>query len=149
MAISALVGIGLALSAVGTVAQVIGQQKQTAALKKAEDSRQQQLTLDTARRTRETVRQGIKQRAEATFAAASQGAQAGSGLQGGYGQISGDVGRTNLANSQNQELGNSIFAANKDYYNASGITNFGVGLSSLGGTLMSNAGTFARVGGFA
>lgn len=147
MAISALVGIGLALSAVGTVAQLAGQNAQTAALKKAEEARQQQLTLDTQRRTRDTVRQGVVQRAQAEQAAFSQGAGGGSGLPGGYGQIAGDVGRTISANNQNQDLGNQIFSANKAYYNASGTTNFGVGLSSLGGTLLNNAGLFNRVGG--
>lgn len=145
----AIAALGLALSAVGTFIQLQGQQKMTAALKSAEAARQQQLALDTNRRNREIVRQGIASRAQAEATATAQGAQGGSGLPGAYGEISGQVGNTQLANNQNQSLGNQIFAANQQYYSASGTANLGVGLSSFGGMLMNNAGTFARIGGFA
>lgn len=144
-----IAAIGLALSAFGTIAQVVGQSKMASAQKKAESARQQQLQLDTSRRNRETVRQGIQARSAALFAAASQGAEGGSGLQGGQAQVTGQQNRDLLANNQNEGLGNTIFSANRDYYSASSIQGFGVGLSSIGGTLMSNAGLFNRVGGTA
>ncbi len=147
MAISALVGIGLALSAIGTVVQMQGQAKQTEALKSAENTRRTQMELETKRRNREAIRTGIVQTAIAEYAAFSQGAQGGSGLPGGVGQVQGDVARTQTANNQNNAAGSQIFAANQAYYDASGTTSFGVGLSSIGGTMMSNAGLFNRVGG--
>lgn len=147
MAVNALIGIGLALSAVGTVVQMQGQAAQTRAMQKAEATRQQQLALDTHRRTIETTRKSIVAMATAEAAANAQGAQGGSGLPGGLAQISGEQGRTEAGNQQNKQLGDSIFASNQAYYSASGTTGFGVGLGSLGGMLMQNAGAISRVGG--
>lgn len=136
-----------ALMLVGTVMQVMAQQKMTQAMKDAENARKQQLALDTTRRNREAARKGIVQMAMAEYNAFSQGAQGGSGLPGGLAQISGDVGRTQVANNQNKIIGDQIFAANQRYYDASTLQSFGVGLSSLAGGFMSNAGTFNRIGG--
>jgi hypothetical protein len=60
-----------------------------------------------------------------------------------------------LATSQNQELGNDMFASNArmaDFYGAaqSGATiaSMGSGVSSLGGALTKNAGTINQVGNY-
>ena len=143
----AIAALGLALSAIGTFVQLSGQAKMTAALKSAEAARQQQLALDTMRRNRETIRQGQVARSQAEATAVAQNAQGGSGLSGAEGQIGGEVGRTLVANNQNQQLGNKIFEANQAYYSASGTVGLGAGLSSLGGLFMNNAGIFNRIGG--
>lgn len=137
---------GLIIGAVGLGLQVYGQMQQTKALKEAEANRKKQLNLDSLRQRREIARNATVAHSQALAAATAQGAAGGSGLQGGYGQIAGRAGQQTVASNQNQEIGNNIFAANTKYYNASVITDIGAGLYSLGGSVMSNAGTFGRVG---
>jgi hypothetical protein len=61
-----------------------------------------------------------------------------------------------LGVSQNQEIGNDIFAANRSYSNATASGNMAVaragtsaslgsGMSSLGGALMTNSETIGRI----
>lgn len=142
----ALAAVGLVLGAVGIGVQMYGQKKQTEALNKAEDARKQQLALDSIRKRREIIRNILISRSNAEFSAAGQGASFGSALPGAYGGISGQGGGQTLAVNQNEQLGGQIFSANKDYYNASGITGLGQGLQSLGGMFMTNAGTISKIG---
>lgn len=137
---------GLILQAVGLGVSVVGQINQTSAAKKAEAARQKQMNLEESRRRRDIIRNTIATQAAARNTAANQGALYGSAYPGGQGQIAGRGGDQLVASRQNQDLGNDVFAANKDYYNASVLTDFGAGLSSLGGMLVSNAGTIKRVG---
>jgi hypothetical protein len=137
---------GLIISAIGLGVQTIGQIQQTKAMKQAEAQRQKQANLEATRQRRDIVRNAIMARSTAVSNAANQGAQYGSGLPGGIGQIEGRAGNQQVASEQNQEIGNNIFAANKKYYNASVLTDIGGGLSSLGNMFMSQAATFQRVG---
>lgn len=142
----AVAAVGLVLSAVGIGVQMYGQKKQTDALKKSEKAREAQLTLDSMRKRRETVRNMLIARSNAEFAASGQGASFGSVLPGAYGGISGQGGNQTVAINQNEQLGKQIFSANRDYYTASGITGLGQGITSLGGMVMENAGTISKVG---
>lgn len=125
-----------------------GQAAQTKAMKSAERARERQMALESARRRREIIRNQIVANSQATYNAYAQGAGEGSGLQGGLAQVSGDSGNQQVAVNQNQQLGSQIFAANQKYYDASGMANFGAGLSSLGGALINNAGTIGRLSTF-
>lgn len=137
---------GLILSAVGTGLSIYGQIQQANAMKDAEAQRQKQMNLDAARQRRQMIRESLWARAQAISTATNQNAAYGSGIPGAYGQISGRTGNQLVASSQNQEIGNNIFAANRRAYDASIISDFGSGLSSLGGMFMQDSGTISRVG---
>jgi hypothetical protein len=73
---------------------------------------QRAMELDAQRQQIENVRQQQRARASSLTAATAQGARFGSGLQGGYGQISGQ-GNTNAVNiSQNLQIGENVFGLN-------------------------------------
>ena len=137
---------GLILGAVGLGLQVYGQIQQTKALKAEEAQRKKQMNLDALRQRRDIARNAAMARATALASANAQGAAGGSGIQGGFGKIAGRAGNQTGAVNQNQEIGNKIFDAKQKYYNASVFTDIGSGLFSLGGSLINNAGSFARVG---
>lgn len=141
-----MAAVGLILQVAGLGLSLYGQSQQTAAMKRAEDARNKQMNLDAQRRRRDVIRNAVYAQAQARNTAASQGALYGSAYPGGQGQISGRAGNQTVESSQNQEIGSDIFAANKDYYNASVYTDIGAGLGSLGGMLVNNAGTIKRVG---
>lgn len=142
-----MAAVGLVLSAVGTVMQLRGQRKQTEALKEAEAQRQKQMQLEAQRQRRDTIRNMIMVQTLGISKAVNQGAGAGSSAIGGVvGQASGRAGNEVVGLNQNEQIGNNIFAANRKAYDASIISSFGAGLSSLGGTFMSDAGIFSRVG---
>ncbi len=87
-----------------------------------------------------------QQRALALSNATTQGASAGSGLQGAMASIQGE-GQTNIAGIQQQNaLGNQVFAANKQARAAETRGNLGEGFSTLGGTLVKNSGTIGSIG---
>lgn len=83
--------------------QIVGLQQQE------NDQRRQQMELDASRKNMEVLRNSQKARAQALNNATNQGAQFGSGLQGGYGQISGATGRNLLGIAQDKQIGENIF----------------------------------------
>lgn len=163
LAISTLIAaVGVAASVAGTAVQYMGAQKQAkaqkqlvAAQQQAENSRQQQMNLDATRKKREIIRQAQVARAQAVSTANAQGAGDSSALMGAEGAISGQSGVNYLGVSQNQQIGNDIFAANASAgrarsaeADAGSMMALGGGISSLGGALVKNSGTIARVGGY-
>ncbi len=78
-----------------------------------EAQRHQAMELDAKRQQLEIIRNHQRNRALAATSATAQGALFGSGLQGGYGQLSG-VSNTNALGVQQQlNLGNNMFNLNK------------------------------------
>jgi len=157
-----IAAIGIAASVAGTAVAYKGQQQQAKAQKQliaaqqvAEDSRKQQMNLDATRKKREIVRQAQLARAAAVATANAQGAGDSSALGGAIGGIEGQTG-VNLAGvNQNQQLGNQIFDANAmagraraSEADGGGMVATGSGISSLGGALIKNSGTIARIGGY-
>jgi hypothetical protein len=113
---------------------------------KEEDARQKSANLDALRRQRAVVREMQQQRALALSNATTQGASAGSGLQGAFASIQGE-GQTNIAGIQQQnDLGNQVFAANRQQRRAETRGSLGEGISTLGGSLVKNAGTISSIG---
>jgi hypothetical protein len=111
------------------------------------EQKRQQMELQARRMQTEQFRNIQRLRSQATASAVSQGANTGSGLQGGLGQIS-DEGLTNtLGIRQNLQIGENIFAQNSDISNKK-IQLAGVqsdmatdqAWSSLGGALVKDAG---------
>lgn len=165
MAISAIVGaVGIAgagLSAYGTVKsteaskkiaesnqEVAVQEQQAAAIQK------QQADLQNSRYRMQLARQSNLARATALSNATNSGSEFGSGLQGGYGQISGEENVQMLGASQNQLLTNSLYNTNQNIsnlriqqqgYNSDYYT--GMGFTSLGGSLISAMGSIGKLAG--
>ena len=110
-----LAGIGLqafgASKSYSGAQQANAAQQQIVGLEQQENAqRQQQMELDASRKSMEVLRNSQRARAQALSAATNQGAQLGSGLQGGYGQISGQSGRNLLGIAQDKQIGENIFS---------------------------------------
>lgn len=152
----AAVGIlGSVVSLVGNVVSASAQQQmvneQTAASKRAENAREQQMQLDAQRRRRQAVRESLLARSMSLSAGVNQGAQYGTGVAGG---MAGAVNQ-GLENQQGinsgEILGSRIFQANRDYFDATqrgqaGMA-MGQGISAIGGAITNNAGAIGRLGG--
>jgi hypothetical protein len=131
-------------------------QAQIQAQMELEKQRKKQMELEARRRNLEIVRNQQRARAIALSAATNQGSSEGSGLQGGYGQISGQANTQLLATSQNLQIGRNMFNLNQDissarmaYANAgtelanwNAVGQFGQTLMSVGPQLKSLSGGF-------
>lgn len=93
------------------VAQLQAQSSgQIAQLEKQQNAqREQQMILTAGRQQMQTIRNTQLARSMALNSSTAQGAQFGSGLQGGYGQISGDSNTSLLGVNQNLEIGKNMF----------------------------------------
>lgn len=153
MGFSAVLGaVGVGLQAFGMAKSVHAakeasqaSQAEIAANMQAEEARKQQMNLDAARRRREDIRQSIQAGSQALSNATAQGAELGSGLAGGYGQISGRTGTSITGINEAQGIGNRIFAAHMAAGQAGiqeaywrGQMGFGNAMSSLGGAIITN-----------
>lgn len=110
-----------------------------------------QMRLNARRAQMEVLRNNQRARSMALSSATGQGAQFGSGLQGGYGQIGGMSGTNLLGINQNLAIGSAISTYNRDISNqqlalanyqskastAAGISSLGSGAFSLGQGLVS------------
>lgn len=104
--------------------------------------RQQQMVLTSNRMQLQNIRNSQMARSMAQSSAVNQGAQFGSGLAGGYGQISGQAGTNQLANSQNLQIGQTIFGLDNqidqqkiNIASEQGSMATGQGISALGGAI--------------
>lgn len=123
------------------------QQEQIRLQQQAEEQRKKAMEMDARRRQMELLRQQQRGRSIALTNATAQGGAFGSGLQGGFGQISGQGNNQQLGIQQNLGIGENLFGINSQIsdsrilssqYQSSALE--GGALMSLGGTLMNNAG---------
>jgi hypothetical protein len=133
--------VGAGLSAFGAIQQAKG-------AKRAEALRQRQMNLQAARERRTTIRQSIIQRSQALNAAAASGVQ-GSGIEGGLGSIQSQTASNVQGINQGQELGNSMFSANRTISSGQTLSSIGAGVSSFGDFVTNNFGMMRRQGIFA
>lgn len=75
--------------------------------------KKQAMEIDGRRQQMEVIRNQQRARAMGLTAATAQGASKGSGLQGGYGQASGQTGVNLLGIQQNLDIGRNIFGFNE------------------------------------
>lgn len=172
--------ITIGLMAVGTGLQIYGGMKQSGIAKQqaaigqqqasisADEAaqeqginyqKQQQMQLQASRMQLENFRNVQRARAQGLNTAVSQGAQFGSGLQGGQAQAT-DQGYTNaLGINQNLEIGNNIFGYNnaisQDRIKSAGLQSQSAalggdaatasGISSLGGALVKTGPTIGAM----
>lgn len=157
----ALFAASLAVGAAGVGTSVMGAMNAAEANKniaglemKAEEQRKIAMELDARRKTLEQVRVMQRAHSMATSNANNQGALLGSGVQGGYGQISGQGGTNLLGIAQNREIGENMFGINTqisgqkmNLADAQSMSAIGSGLTSLGSMGMSAVGNFGKLSG--
>lgn len=119
---------------------------------KVEAQRQQAMELDARRKEMEIIRTQQRARSLALTNSTAQGASLGSGLQGGYGQISGQSGVNTLGIQQNLGIGRNIFGLNEQISqqkiamsDANQQMQLGQGLTSFGGSLMGSAQSAGKI----
>lgn len=137
---------GLVTSYFGKKDEKAGIKAQTAASIRAENARERQMELEGIRSQREVMRRSMVARSMANVNAASKGAMSGSGLQGGYGQISNAGSRQINEIQQNLSVGRDIFSANRDLARAQEKTAEGKALYGLGMDIFKSAEPIAKVG---
>lgn len=145
----ALGAVSTGLQIFGASEQASGEKKQSEALLNEETARHKQFTLDFQRQRLEAVRNSIITRSLAVAAGASQGALNSSSVRSGAANTANKAAYQIQGLNQNQAIGEEVFQARREYYDAGGQVAFGQGLSSLGGVIGSNAETLAKVGTFA
>jgi hypothetical protein len=152
--ISLALGIGgLAMSAFGGM-KAAGDSKQISGVSQNEigleqqvnDQKRSAMELSSRRQQMETMRNAQRLRAQATASATTQGAQFGSGLQGGLAGVTDQSAYNNLGVNQNTQIGENIFGLDRsisgDKQKISGLQGQQAtdqGIASLGGALVSAA----------
>lgn len=142
----ALGAVSTGLSIFGGMEQKEGEAKQSKALKAEEAARHKQFILDFQRQKLEAVRNAIITRSVAAAAGANQGATGSSSVLSGMGNAANKAAYTLEGLGQNQSIGEEVFKARQEYYDAGGQVAFGQGLSTLGGAIGSNIDTIAKIG---
>lgn len=153
-----VVGLGMQLFGGIKGAEVAHQQADVSSQiagdeQKVNEQKQAQMKLQAQRAQMEVFRNAQRARAQATNSATQQGAQFGSGLQGGLAQISDDASTNLLGISQNLEIGQNIFGINNDISakkmqlaQLGGEAATDQGIASLGGALIKAGPTIGAFG---
>lgn len=145
---------GLGLSIFGGIQKTEAAQKQAqisqdmAQTEMKQDAvRRQAMEVAARRQQMEVLRNQQRARSLALNNATGQGAQFGSGLQGGYGQVTGQSGVNLLGISQGLQAGEQMFDLNNmlsqqkmQMAQAGGQAATAQGMTSLGGALLTSAG---------
>jgi len=143
-AVGGAVSLGYSEQAAGYQSAAYQQSGNIAALEQQMNAqRQQQMELTSQRTQMQTLRTQQRARSMALASAASQGAQFGSGVKGGYGGISGQTGTNILSTGQNLQIGQNIFGLQ------AGVSGAQIEMSNdLSGaaTAMGNAGLWSGIG---
>lgn len=157
-AASAVAGLGLSIFGGMGKADAAAQQaqisRQMAETEQRQDTvRQRAMELSARRQQMEVLRNAQRARALGLQNATTQGAQFGSGLQGGYGQVSGGAGWNIQGINQNLGFGQQMFGLNAQLNQqkmqmtlAGSSAATAQGWSSLGGSLMQASGPLGRLG---
>lgn len=130
--------LGTATQVGGLALNYYGQQAQAEASQEAEALRKKQLALDTARRRREIIREGLIARSQGLNAQAGAGLEIGpatSAYGGLIGQNTTETSNAYRAEVQNAAIGSALFDANAAYSEAGGISSIGQGISQFGNAL--------------
>lgn len=148
-----LTAISVGLSAFGMFEKYSGEKAQEATQEKMikteqqqNDLRQRMMNLAASRERMELLRNAQRARSLALAGAARSGAQFGSGLQGGFGQISGATNVQGEKITQDTEAGNLMFGLQNtlsqekiEYAKEGGTVNLGQGLMDIGQSIGKNS----------
>lgn len=156
-AAAGIVGLGLSLfggsQKAKASAEIAGAQQQIAALEGSQDEvRRKAMELSARRQQMEVLRNQQRARSLALSGATAQGAQFGSGLQGGYGQIGGAT-NWNLSGIQSSlASGEQMFDLNKRIGGqkqriaaAGGAAATAGGIASIGSALTGSVGNLGKI----
>lgn len=143
--VGGLGGLSAVAGLVGTGISAYGAMQQAKGAKQAEALRMRQANLEAARTRRQTVRQAIIARSQALSAATAQGAEGGSGLQGGYGQIQGQAASNIQGVNQGQSIGYQMFQANSMISSGQTLASIGGAVQGFGNFLAQNQQPIGRV----
>lgn len=147
MAATAIMAIGLGLTAAGAAGQYVNTQKAVGQSRRAERLREQMMIAETQRRQRELMRQSILANAMSRARATNQGVSLGSSaVSGAYGQTAGEVGRQGTALFENQVLGSGIFDANRKMANFQGQAQMWNQIGQVGNFMMGNSQKIVNTG---
>lgn len=142
------------MSASDDANQAAGIQRNITGLEgKVNDQRRNQMEFEARRQQLEVYRNNQRARAMATNSAVNQGAQFGTGLQGGLAQINAQSETNSLGISGNLEIGRNIFGINNQISGQkmalSGVQSqmaTDQGYASLGASITKSAGTLSAIG---
>lgn len=138
--------VGTATAVAGGIAQNNAQQDATAASKRAEDIRRQQMELENTRRQREILRKSQAARAQAIATASTRGALQSDVVPGAIGQIETNTGQALVAQAENTALSRGIFDANAEYIQAKSDAATYSAVSDFGKTLFNNSQKIGALG---
>lgn len=144
--LGAAIAVGLGLAGAGALKQADAAKDVARGQQEAERIRQRQMAVQADRERRQSIRAAMQARAGAMVGATAQGAQAGSGIAGGVGQIVSDAGRQVADTNINEGLGNLMFAANNLISRGQMQANIGQAIGGFGATILSNSAAIGRVG---
>lgn len=154
-----IAGLGMSImggmDSTSAASQKAQAQKKIADLETQQDAvRKQAMEISARRQQMEVLRNQQRARSLALNSATSQGAQMGSGLQGGYGQVAGQSGVNLLGISQGLQSGEQMFGLNAqinsqkmNIADSDSLSAKGAGLSKLGGSLMGSFGPIKNLSG--
>lgn len=154
-----MLGLGAGLKAFGLLESHSASKQANAAQvqsiqlqQQVEDQRRKAMEIDASRKQLENIRNAQRGRSMALAAATSQGAQFGSSLQGGYGQISGQEGWNSTGIDQQLDIGRNVFGLNAQISQqkvtqarAGQKMQDAQGISSLGGDIMGSINTLNKI----
>lgn len=147
---SGVAGIGLSIAggigSASAASQKAEAERAIAGLETKQDQvRKQAMEISARRQQMEVLRNQQRARSLALNNATSQGAQFGSGLQGGYGQVAGQSGVNLLGISQGLQSGQQMFGLNQqvnqqkmNIASSESSAATSAGLSKLGGGLLNS-----------
>jgi hypothetical protein len=143
---------GLGLSFLGMSQANQAAKKQQQLEMRAEDVRSRQMQLEAQRQRRQVIRQSMAKAAQAEAMATNQGAEKGSALAGVESGITNQAGQALQGINSSVENAKTMFGINAEISRArldqaqgNQTAQLGSGLSSLGGNLMQNSGTFNKL----
>lgn len=154
---SAVVGVGSAIfgvgsSVIGASNQADAQQQMLGIQAKQQKQRQDLFEIEQQRKRIESLRQGQVAASTARANAVGQGAQFGSGLLGGIGEIQGETNYNILGINQNTMVGENLFGLDQQLTDAkinsaqaTSMQQMGQSMTSFGGMLVSNMGEIGRL----
>jgi hypothetical protein len=131
---------GLGVAAAGAATTYTGQRRQADASRRAEQIRERAMKVEADRARRDALRTSMRERGIANAAATNQGADAGSGVQGGFSQIQSNAGYRVGAINTNEFFGEQLFRANDAFARGGQTAAIGTGLSRVGSALFTNSG---------
>lgn len=129
---------GAELAAQGAREKAAASMEQARLEQQVEAQRMRAMEIDAKRKLRENVRNAQRMSMQAIATGVNQGAEFGTGIAGGQGQIAGEFGVNQLGITQNLEIGRNIFSLN------AGISQQKIRMAQAEGTIAQGQGQISE-----